>query len=106
MVSTMPPSTRRAAPLVAEASFEADIDYHVCDFLDAGKALQQRARAQLLDELPAASSVDWPFCLARSFTKVSTPSDMVGPGRTALTVTPVPGWSRQARGRERAARSW
>ena len=26
----------------------------------------------------AAASTDWPFCLARSFTKASTPSDIVG----------------------------
>ncbi len=44
----------------------------------------------LLDERGAASSTDWPFCFARSFTNVSTPSDMVGPGSTELTVTAVP----------------
>ena len=40
------------------------------------------------------SSSNWPrsmpCCLARSETKVATPSDSVGPGRTELTVTPVP----------------
>ena len=64
MVWTMPPSTRSAAPLVADASFEADIDHHVRDLLDAGEALDERARTMLLDEVRAASSIDWPFCLA------------------------------------------
>ena len=31
-----------------------------------------------------------PRCLARSATKVATPSDSVGPGSTELTVMPVP----------------
>src|SRR3984893_4068493 len=38
----------------------------------------------------AASSTDWPFCFASSFTNASTPSDIVGPGSTEFTVTAVP----------------
>ena len=56
----------------------------------------------LLDELTRPPPTDWPFCLARSATKVSTPSDMVGPGSTELTVTAVPRVS-SARPRETAS---
>src|SRR5438045_3506022 len=43
-----------------------------------------------LTNCAAACSTDWPFCRARSATKVSTPSDIVGPGKTEFTVTPEP----------------
>src|SRR5439155_835751 len=63
-----PPSARRAAPLVADASFE---------LIAISSTLAKRCSSEVgrncLTNGEAASSTDWPFCLARSFTNVSTP---------------------------------
>jgi len=60
------------------------------------KALQQRSRTMLLDEKgDAASSTDWPFCLARSLTNVSSlPTS--SPRQHRMTVTAVPRSARKS----------
>jgi len=85
----MPPSARSAAPLVRRP-LRGHIDHHVGDLLDAGKRCNSEVGRNCLTNTDAASSTDWPFCFARPFTNVSTPSDIVGPGSTELTVTAVP----------------
>jgi hypothetical protein len=52
-------------------------------------------------KVSAASAMDCPASSAIGFSMARTPSDSVGPGRTALTVTPVPA-ARLARPREMA----
>ena len=62
---------------------------------DVGRAVAKKPRST------SASVTD--CCAASERTKVATPSDRVGPGRTLLTVTPVP---RVRSARPRAMASW
>ena len=80
-----------------------DIDHHVGHLLNGGEPLQQRGGPMLLDEFGAIWSTDTPSWAAMASRKASTPSERVGPGSTALTVTPVPAVS-SARPRDTA--SW
>jgi hypothetical protein len=68
----------------------SDIDDHIGDFFDARGALNDRTRPMLFDERGRSSSTETPFATGIFFSMSTTPSDKVGPGRTALTVTPVP----------------
>src|SRR5271166_6346570 len=87
---TTPPSTRKAAPFVAE---ESGLHTNVTSAAtssglakrfnsDVGRMARKNSRST------AAASV---FCSTpSSWTNLSTPSDAVGPGSTELTVTFVP----------------
>ena len=85
-VCMMPPSARSAAPLAAELPSRK----HRPPYWRSPrrcKTLQQRSSDDAVNEIRRGLLRLTPFCLARSLTNVSTPSDLVGPGSTELTVT-------------------
>ncbi|XQU70825.1 hypothetical protein OJJOAM_003614 [Cupriavidus sp. H18C1] len=102
MVSTTPPSTRNAAPVVADACGEQTYT----TMCATSSTVAARWRIELgrcaLTNWAAASSIDSPALSASSRSISRRPSDSVGPGNTALTVTPVP-LSRLARPRDTAS---
>src|SRR5580698_4430162 len=87
---TTPPSTRRAAPYVAE-----DSGLHTkATSAATSSVLAKRFNSdegRILRKNSFSTSVGVVFCsLASSPTNLPTPSDAVGPGSTELTVTFVP----------------
>src|SRR3569623_2874283 len=87
---TTPPSTRKAAPVVADACV-----LHTYATIAATSAV---AVMRLITELGRAVAknsrsivaVSTPRAAASCATKAPTPSEEVGPGSTQMTVTPVP----------------
>src|SRR5712671_8236399 len=85
---TTPPSTRRAAPLMAEAAGLQTKVTNRATSSGVSKRLSNELGRMLLKNSFSKSSNDWPppSCV----TKSSKPAERVGPGRIEFTVTPVP----------------
>ena len=87
---TTPPSARSAAPLIADANGLAT--NATTDATSSGVAKRRRielGRAFSKNSFSTSSRAT-PFSVARRRTNSATPSDSVGPGSTAFTVTAVP----------------
>src|SRR5712671_1640281 len=85
---TTPPSTRRAAPLMAEATgLQTKVTNRATSSTVSNRLSNELGRTLLKNSFSKASK-DWPppSCV----TKPSKPADRVGPGRMAFTVIPVP----------------
>src|SRR6201746_2765946 len=80
----MPPSARNAAPLVTAASCDETYTTMLAISSTVAKRCSSEVGRTCLKNSDDASSTDCLFCLARSLTKVSTPSDSVGPGNTEM----------------------
>src|SRR5665213_3923410 len=90
MVSITPPSTRNAAPLVADARGEATYTTILATSSGvAARAMMELGRCVRTNSLATASTL-LPCWLAASVSIVTTPSDKVGPGSTEFTVTLLP----------------
>src|ERR1700683_711132 len=85
-----PPSTRTAAPFVAEASgLERYTIMLATSSVVAKRCRSDEGRMFLKNSFSKAVESE-PFCAPICEMKVSTPSDLVGPARTLFTVMPVP----------------
>ncbi len=88
MLFTAPPSTRSAAPVVADGAGAAEIDREVRDLLGAAKRCVSEAGRALRKNSALISACGLPDCRPICSRNPLTPRDRVGPGRKALTVTP------------------
>src|SRR5579862_6453072 len=99
---TVPPSTRSAAPVVADdlglatnATSDATSSGVAKRLMsEVGRTFSKNSRSNCGNDLPSDA--------ARASTKSTTPRDLVGPGSTLLTVMPVPATD-SARPRESAS---
>src|ERR1044071_2075121 len=99
---TTPPSTRTDAPVVADAcSEERYTTMFATSSLVANRLSSDDGRIVRKKSFSICSKF-LPDCLPTCSTNFSTPSDRVGPGNTAFTVTPVPA-TVSARPRETAS---
>src|SRR5262249_38930155 len=87
MVRTTPPSTLSAVPLVADAS---GLQTYTTRFATSSVVAKRFSKlvGRTFSKNSFSTSATDPPCASFS-TKSLTPSEAVGPGRTALTVTPV-----------------
>src|SRR5881296_2251085 len=87
---TTPPSTRSAAPVVADASGLAT--YATIDATSSGiaKRFSNDVGRTSVKNVFSYSANDLPSVFASASTKSPTPRDRVGPGSTLFTVMPVP----------------
>jgi hypothetical protein len=83
---TTPPSTRRAAPFIAEASGLQTKATAAATSSGVAKALNDGGRAGGSEEPRSKDSQSVARSLDNLSTNWTTPSDAVGPGSTALTV--------------------
>src|SRR5271157_1727398 len=97
-----PPSTRSAAPVVADASGLATYATSVAISSGAANRLISEVGRTFSKNSFSNSPKDLPSVFASASTKSPTPRDFVGPGRTQLTVIPVPATA-SARPRETAS---
>ncbi len=85
-----PPSTRRAAPVVAEASGLATYATSEATSSGVAKRLISDVGRTFSKNSFSNCSADFPLALAMLPIKSTTPRDFVGPGRTQLTVMAEP----------------
>jgi hypothetical protein len=85
-----PPSTRKAVPVIADASGLAI--YATREATSSGEAnrLMSDVGLTFSKNSFSNSSKDFPLDLDKASMKSSTPRDLVGPGKTQFTVIPVP----------------
>ena len=103
MSSTTPPSTRSAAPEVAEACMEQTYTtIFATSSTVAARWITELGRFVITNAFASCSS-DLPVLSISSFIIAAKPSDMVGPGSTLFTVTPLPATNFAS---PRASESW
>ena len=84
-----PPSTRKAAPLCRKP-VPSSVDDHVGDLIGRREASEQRRGSHRLQEVLLGLILRDALGFRFAFIQFDRISEFVGPGRTALTVTPVP----------------
>jgi hypothetical protein len=86
-----PPSTRTARAVRGCAKWTADEYHHGRDFIGCREPFQQAKSGAPFRRILFRPAVEFDRLATRAEpTNSSTPSDAVGPGKTALHVTPVP----------------
>src|SRR6478672_2159504 len=87
---TTPPSTRTAAPVVADACSDDKYTTMLATSSFVANLLSSDDGRMVRKKSFSICSKLLPDCFPTCSTNFSTPSDRVGPGSTAFTVTPVP----------------